>query len=435
MEKLKYTFPHFVVNHSCGPNVFVLEQSPQPGKGNDGSYFFALRNISKGEEITKAYKGGLHLCRADRAAALRQQEGAQWTSRGCLCPCCKAPHDDDAERADTHASAMRLLTRACSVRKALQKIPMRDRKFPSQHQSDLMALWTDYAKVSWESPVGVAAGFAYARELPMALAECAMRTASESFPGKEHAPFKTADVDASHGALSEDHGRLWRRHVISGALNQVVALGFVPGMYPSDDGRRQFQVTNVEERIHHLVNALDAEGGGAENRAEVKMTAVLDQGSAGSSHVMDNLARAMTRMGAAGEDLGGAAAAGPGTGDSDEWKETQKVLKALYKKGERPPVMALTTGTPPKGFPLLQDAQMALMSLGAGGAFKGERAYHAYYQDLQRDRASWLVFYSDIIIIIWYGRRVQGGPRVTMSMSNVCVCVCVCVSVCVCVCV
>ena len=210
MERLKRTFPQFAVNHSCGPNVFVLEQSNQPAMGNDGCYLFALRSISTGEEITKAYIGGLDLGRADRAAALRQQEGAPWPSGGCLCPCCIAPHDNDAERADTHASVIRLLIRACSVRKMLRKIPMRGSKFPSEQQRELTALWTDYAKVSWDSPLGVAAGFAYARELPMALAECAMRTASESFPGIEHEPFKTGHV---HAALSKDHGRLWRQHV------------------------------------------------------------------------------------------------------------------------------------------------------------------------------------------------------------------------------
>ena len=120
-------------------------------------------------------------------------------------------------------------------------------------------------------------------------------------------------------------------------------------------------------------------------------------------------------MGRAGEVLEGAEAAGPGMG---EWEETWKVLKTLYKNGERPPVMTFTSGTPPRGVPLLQDAQMALMSLGAGGAFKGERAYQAYYQDLQRDRANWLVLLA--LLWLWYYiimlRRVQEGA---MAMTNV----------------
>ena len=397
LKKLRRMFPQFAVNHSCGPNVFSLEQSIQRNQGSDGSYFFALRSISKGEEITKAYKGALHLGRAARAAALRQQEGGQWTSRGCLCPCCKARHNDDAEREDTHARVMRLLTRACSVRKALQKTPVRACTFPREHQSNLAALWTDYAKVAWDSPVGVATGFSYARELPMALAECAMRTASESFPSfphNEHAHSIKAAVDAADGALSgEDHGRLWRQYVISVALLQVVALGFVPGMYPSDDGQRQFQVTNVEERIQLLMHALEEEGKGAKIPAGegkgAKITATLNRGS-GETEIIDNLARAMSNMGA-----GAAEEAGPRMGGFEDWEETRKVLKAAYKQGVRPPVMSFTAGTPPEGFKLLQDAQMAFMSLGAGGAFKGERAYHAYYDDLQRDRANWLAFLAE----------------------------------------
>ena len=64
------------------------------------------------------------------------------------------------------------------------------------------------------------------------------------------------------------------------------------------------------------------------------------------------------------------------------------MLKALQKKGERAPVLAFTSGTPTQGFQLLQDAQMALMSQ---EKFKGERANDVYYQDLQTDRANWLV--------------------------------------------
>jgi len=64
LKKLRRTFPQFAVNHSCGPNVFSMEQSIQRNEGNDGFYFFVLRSISKGEEITKAYTGALHLGRA-----------------------------------------------------------------------------------------------------------------------------------------------------------------------------------------------------------------------------------------------------------------------------------------------------------------------------------------------------------------------------------
>ena len=75
-----------------------------------------------------------------------------------------------------------------------------------------------------------------------------------------------------------------------------------------------------------------------------------------------------------------------------------KGLKDAYRPGATVRVMDSTPSGPPlQGLHLLQDAFIELKVLGSNGTswMKGERKYYAYYEDLMRDKDSWLQFLGE----------------------------------------
>eukprot|EP00961_Rhodomonas_salina_P063047 846900-Rhodomonas_salina.2 len=81
--------------------------------------------------------------------------------------------------------------------------------------------------------------------------------------------------------------------------------------------------------------------------------------------------------------------------DDEEWKKQKKELKSVVKTYGKEAVHAISTvygDSVPANIALFDGAKASFFS---GQAFKGEREYTLMYEDMVRDKATWMGFYDD----------------------------------------
>mmetsp|Transcript_46068 Transcript_46068/g.94233 ORF Transcript_46068/g.94233 Transcript_46068/m.94233 type:complete len:315 (+) Transcript_46068:121-1065(+) len=80
--------------------------------------------------------------------------------------------------------------------------------------------------------------------------------------------------------------------------------------------------------------------------------------------------------------------------EKEKYKNSTKDLKKVYRQKDIPIMtFSQTSGPRPANFHLYEQA---IMPFCAGEAFKGERQYTAYYQDMETNKDAWMSFFDNV---------------------------------------